>query len=343
MTTTTARREARAFRAYMEDGAIDVERILSYAALAPSGHNTQPWVVRVVSPERWIIAIDPARRLPAVDPTDHDTLLSIGAFTETLVLAAGALGWSADVETLDGPGDDVAAVTLRATPATGFDLEEIRLRRTLRRGYLPRPLAPADTAALLRSLDGRGGFFAMTSREGSWLSAATVEAFRAQTYRDEAQRELAQWIRFGGEVRVRGDGITAATMELPAIARFGMNRFMAPGDVVKPGFRARGIDSAAKQAFEGAGWLVLENDGDTRDALLTAGRRFQRLALGLRGRMLAAHPMSQVLQESPWREQVAAMLGTARPPQLLLRVGYVRRYPVPVSPRRSVSSFVRAA
>ena len=64
--------------------------ILYYASLAPSGHNSQPWFVRVLNQNEWIIGVDPQRRLPAVDPDNREILLSIGAFAENLSLAAGA-------------------------------------------------------------------------------------------------------------------------------------------------------------------------------------------------------------------------------------------------------------
>ncbi len=60
---------------------LPVERnILALAALAPSGHNTQPWFVKRMEPWHWIIGNDAARWLPAVDPTQRGTILSIGEF-----------------------------------------------------------------------------------------------------------------------------------------------------------------------------------------------------------------------------------------------------------------------
>jgi hypothetical protein len=70
----------------------DEERVLALAALAPSGHNTQPWAVRISERRRWTVGVDPARRLPAVDPADREIALSMGAFLECATAAAAALG-----------------------------------------------------------------------------------------------------------------------------------------------------------------------------------------------------------------------------------------------------------
>ncbi len=71
--------------------------ILCLASLAPSGHNTQPWTLRKTAANRWIIGSARERWLPAVDPDNRELLLSIGAFLENLVSAAGHFGYRAEV------------------------------------------------------------------------------------------------------------------------------------------------------------------------------------------------------------------------------------------------------
>ena len=48
----------------------DVHSILYYASLAPSGHNTQPWSVRLGHEEMWV-GTERSRWLPKVDPTNR--------------------------------------------------------------------------------------------------------------------------------------------------------------------------------------------------------------------------------------------------------------------------------
>lgn len=72
----------------------DERQILYLASLAPSGHNTQPWFVKYIEPYNWIICNDKNRWLPVVDPTQRETILSIGAFLQNLEYAAGNLGYN---------------------------------------------------------------------------------------------------------------------------------------------------------------------------------------------------------------------------------------------------------
>ena len=55
----------------------DEKEILFLASLAPSGHNTQPWLVQYLAPFHWIIGNDKSKWLPAVDPTQRETILSL--------------------------------------------------------------------------------------------------------------------------------------------------------------------------------------------------------------------------------------------------------------------------
>jgi hypothetical protein len=110
--------------------------------------------------------------------------------------------------------------------------------------------------------------------------------------------------------------------------------------VMTPGFRQRGVEMATTQAGAGGGWLVLTSADGSREALLDAGRRSQRLLLTLRALGIAAHPMTQMLEEPETRAGLEGVLGVAGTLQFLLCVGYVNRYPEPVRLRRPVEWFL---
>jgi hypothetical protein len=60
-----------------------------------------------------------------------------------------------------------------------------------------------------------------------------------------------------------------------------------------------------------------------------------------RERMIAIHPMTQMLEEKTWRDEIASEHDAGMIPQFILRAGYLDRYPEPVSLRRPVNWFVR--
>lgn len=197
-----------------------VVRLLGYAALASSAHNSQPWRVTREGRDRLVLWRDPARRLPAVDPADRELMLSLGAFLENFVQAGKALGVDV-VITPHADGDTVAGIqlaprTARADAATVLDA--IRRRRIVRSGHREAPLS-ADHARALVGTAGCAEWFGRETAQAGRLREGTIEANRLQAARDDAQRELASWIRFkDDEARAKRDGLTPASMEITGIA-----------------------------------------------------------------------------------------------------------------------------
>jgi hypothetical protein len=323
-----------------------MHEVLHHAAMAPSGHNSQPWQVIIDGTSRWTVRLDPARMLPAVDPDARESLLSIGAFIETLAIAAAAAGQSAAVSVagthpLD-PG--LATVTFQKAAPTDEPLERIRQRRTLKSGQQPREIRPVDVAAFSAACGGGLHYFPRDSRHAACIAEGTVEAFRHQSRRDDAQSELARWVRFTpAAIAEHGDGLTPAAMEVGAVAGMYMRFFMSAKDVTNDTFRTAGVDKTAAQVAQGGGWLIVTSPGNTVADIVEAGRRFQRMALLARERRIAIHPMTQLLEEPRWHDDIVRMHGPGMTPQFILRVGYVDGYPDPVSPRRPVSAFTRSA
>lgn len=319
-----------------------IRRVLGYAALASSAHNSQPWRVRREGADRLVLLGDPARRLPAVDPTDREFTLSLGAFLENLAQAGEALGLDATITPVaDGEAVATVQLTPRAPRSDGpAVLEAIRRRRTVRSGHRDTPLSATDARALVATA-GRAEWFARDTAGATHLRDGTIEANRLQTARDDAQRELAEWIRFkDADARAKRDGLTPASMEITGVAGWWVRTRYTAATVMTPSFRERGVDTATAQARAGGGWLVLTSVDGSREALLDAGRRYQRLLLTLRALGLAAHPMTQMLEEPETRAGLEGTLGVDGTLQFLLRVGYVERYPEPVSLRRPVEWFL---
>lgn len=319
-------------------------QILELASLAPNGHNTQPWEVAVHDARDWTIRAVESRRLPAVDPEDRELTLSIGAFAENLVLAASALGLAAELSVASSePGATRELVRVRLHDATPgpYPLARIRSRRTVRRGLGARELRESIVKPLCAPLDGSFVYFPRASREAARLAEATLEANRKQAWRDDAQRELASWLRFDdGEAARLRDGLSTAGMEITGLAGWYVRHFMEPEDAMTESFRSRSIDAVARMVGEGGGWIVVLGDGSTRARLVETGRRFEAMALLAREHGVGIHPMTQVLEEEPWRTGIASALGLREPMQFVLRVGRVDSYPDPVTLRRRVGDFV---
>ncbi len=322
----------------------DERRILQLASLAPSGHNTQPWIVRRLAPFQFIIGNDASRWLPAVDPAQRETVLSIGAFIQNLEFAAAGMGYACDWKLLasDHQDADVMEVRLQRAEAGKYPAERIELRRTLRSGYEPTGIRKEDLRYITANDPQRFVFIGPSEPLYAQLNNWTIEANREQTFRDAAQSELADWMRFSNTDAERyRDGLTSASMELDGIAGWYVRNFYQRKDALATGFREQGLKKVVEQVGCSGGWLLILSKDETPEALLETGRILQRMLLLTRERGIAVHPMTQVLEEAAYHQALHRALGTSSLIQFVLRIGYVRHYPKPVSLRRPVEWFVR--
>jgi hypothetical protein len=328
--------------------------ILYLASLAPSSHNSQPWTVRVVDPGHWVIGSEEKHWLPAVDPENRELLLSIGAFLENLVIAAGTFGYQVEMEVIArNPKDrEIADLRLKKGKAESFPLEKIRKRRTVRANFLREEIKAEDLKYVTRddfrpflAMPQSGGnsfYFPQNSSQGKFLREGTIEANRKQAFRDPAQEELADWIRWSKrDAEAHRNGLTPESMDIRGFAGWYVRNFYDRQSVTTKSFREQTVDLAAKQAKSGAGWLVITSPDSRIPTLLEYGRVFENMLLKIRERMIAVHPMTQMLEEEPWKKQAAKELGLTGEVQWILRIGYLKSYPDPVSLRMPVPRFVQ--
>lgn len=323
----------------------DEKQILFLASLAPSGHNTQPWFVQYLAPFNWMIGSDKSKWLPAVDPAQRETILSIGAFMQNLEYAAGSFGYACDWNLLAATNQDERVLEvklIKAASSNSFDIAKIKNRRTVRSDFLSDVLKKEDLEYLVNSEPEWIHYLPSAGKESQFINEQTIEANRLQSYRDPAQQELANWIRFSSkDAEKYRDGLTTASMEIEGISGWVVRNFYGKDNVMKNDFRERGIDNVKKQVSESAGWILITSKDETVATLLETGRRMQRLFLKVREKNIAIHPMTQILEESSTRQTLNQSIGISENVQFILRTGYLKNYPPPVSLRRPVDWFVR--
>jgi len=324
----------------------DEREILHLASLAPSGHNTQPWFIKYIEPYHWIICNDKTKWLPGVDPTQRETILSVGTFMQNLEYAAGNAGYNCEFKMLAATNQDenIAAVKLsKSAMPSAFDIAKIKNRRTVRSNYLTDSLKKEDVDFLLNEERDFFDFIPNATKEYHYLNEQTIEANRIQSYRDVAEKELSEWIRFSSKNAEKNmDGLTAASMEIGGIPGWVVRNFYNKESVLKNSFRDKNIEIVIKQVSQSAGWLLITSKDNAVSTLLETGKRMQRLFLKVREKGIAIHPMTQILEEPSTKQALNQSIGITDNIQFILRVGYLKEYPDPVSLRRPVDWFVKS-
>jgi len=328
-----------------EDLAARWRLLVRVAVLAPSGHNTQPWLFRIADDGALEVLADRARALPVVDPDDRELIMSCGAALATLQIAAARFRRRATVQRLPDPErPDLMARVWIDEPAEADDeatrrYEVIARRYTDRGPYAPAPIA-ADTLAELERV---------ARDEGVWLVAVTDEARRAALADSIAQgdriqmsdprfrRELAAWVH-RNRTRSR-DG-------LPGYALGVSNDLVSNAAKLVIRLFDTGTGQAAKdrELVEGSpALLVLGTDHDTEAAWLRAGEALARVWLEACARDLSLSFLNQPIELPELRPDVAEIVERAGFPQLLMRIGRPSGDRDPRrSPRRGVEDVLTA-
>lgn len=318
------------------DGALDLWGLVQLGTLAPSSHNTQPWLFRLHD-DAIEIAPDLTRRCPAVDPDDAHLFKSLGCAAETIVQAAAAAGHATDI-TVDPGG----TITLRFHRADGLDgslAAAIPRRQCTRRSFDGQPIEPGHRDALAAAGAGEGVRVVLVEDEPrrAAIGDLVAKGNRAQLTDAAFRAELFRWVRCTArEAIATGDGLSSFAAGQPALPRW-LVRLLLPLVLTTAAQVARDRAHLASTPMLAA--FVASRDDIP--AWIAAGRCYQRLAL--RATLLGirhAH-INQPIERRDLRPRLHTALGLGPGEQalLLLRLGYGNA--VPFSLRRPLDAVLR--
>ncbi|MCA3004582.1 MAG: nitroreductase family protein [Planctomycetaceae bacterium] len=294
--------------------------LVRYAILAPSGHNTQPWLFRVRG-DRLELFADRTRALPVVDPVDRAMVISCGAALANLMVAAERFGMDATATLLPDAREPDLLAAVRSTGARRATSDPalfsaITKRRTTRRAFEPTPVPEAvlDSASAQAASCGAGLHWIIEPERKHRAAELIAEGDRLQCADPSFRRELASWVR---SRRAAGrDGMSGYA--------FGMPDLLSPvGALIIRTFDMGTVQAAKDQALaEGSPAIgVFTTRGDGAADWLAAGQAMQRALLSITAAGLTSSYLNQPIEVPALRPRLAMLLGTGESPQILIRVG----------------------
>ena len=312
--------------------------LLSYAILAPSGHNTQPWLFEIVTDGVEVFA-DFDRRLPNIDPDDRELLMSVGAAIMNLRVAASHFGLGCEVITRSPSELDplAATVKMREPDGTKDRIRElfpaIVMRRTNRQPFNAAPLSSESFAALLAlAAIHPDAIRFLTDQDKALIAELVAEGDRVLMESVEVRGELAEWLR---PLRsASGDGLYADAFGIPEIFAPAASSILRRVDL--GGMQGR-RDAAL---VSGAPLVVVLMGDDEGQSLVEAGQILETLLLTVTLSGLQYSFMNQPLQVPALRRLLNPVLQAKQAPQLILRVGYAPEVREPM-PRRDLVEVLR--
>ena len=311
-----------------------VERLVSLACLAPSVHNTQPWLWRYDG-HRLTLHADLRRRLPAEDPRGRNLILSCGAALHHLQFAARALGWETTVDRMPPDPDETVladvVITRREQHAVArADLDLLQARCTDRRRFTAWPVPPYRLDELCRMAAAWGAQAQPVVGDAARFRLELL-ANRALTFLEidqDRREEQERWIDRAGPEGIPLDLLPDDPDPLQARSRF------------RPGV----LEDTRLVLHGGDRVIALGGPGDDVGSWLRSGEATSALWLEATRAGMSVVPMSQPIEVKSVRHEIGrTVLDDAFEPHLLLRVGWqaLGRRGLPRTPRRPLAEVLQ--
>jgi hypothetical protein len=312
----------------------EVRDLISYATMAPNGHNTQAWRFRV-QPNQIAILPDFTRRTPVVDPDDHHIFVSLGAAAETLAIAAAAGGKAGEI-TFDPTADGAVLFTFGSAKAAEQALfDSIPHRQSTRADYDGTAVSASDLALLAKAATVPGVDLVLVTDRPKMTSLGdlVISGNTAQIGDKAFVTELKHWLRFSpNRALATGDGLFSASSGNPALPEWMGPLLFDMVYTVKAETK-----KYAGQIATSAGLAVFSGAKADPAHWVQVGRSCQRFALQATALGLTCSFLNQPVEVPALRADLAALIGLpGRRPDLVLRFG--RGAALPFSARRPVEA-----
>ena len=307
---------------------MNVQAVLTESLRAPSAHNAQPWRITPRADGGYELHYDHLDYLP-YDPDDRDAYLAMGAFLETMSLAAqrhGLIAGFTPVFSRNGTDLYVGCVRFRAAeadrpadPLAGPAAD----RHTNRQPYDRTPL-PDELRSKLTAL---GCKLVPPAQMARLVRKASVLSWNDRRF----VADLDRWISAdpGAPAGMTPAGLPLSRLEWTGLRlALRLGRLPAPLAHVAAARDIRLLDQAQAVAVLGAADL-------TPPALADAGRRLLRSWVAINAAGFAYHPISIAVDRPETAPQVATTAGVPVP-VAVFRIGRPRRA-APRSNRRDLA------
>ena len=310
--------------------------LLSFAVLASSSHNTQPWKFKI---EKNVIKILPdySRTLAYSDRTYRELFISLGCVLGNLEVVSRHFGFDLKVDFF--PEDDISDSPIKVVfrnkqfskPNSNDQLASILSRRTNRFPYKEQHVDLETINELIASVNDHSvevkvvTDFAPRAKIVSLIERTSRHVFADSIFKEE----LSEWLR--SVYTRRNDGIPLFDMgiarPLTIIAPMLMRWI--------PAFLQANLD---ERLFSSApAFIIFLTKQDTKEHWTRVGRSLELVWLAATMKNLSLAPWAGLIEYKKARLSLKKIMNTDHEPIFFARLGYAGATP-PYSPRRPVEA-----
>ena len=311
--------------------------IIDMARLAPSVHNTQPWVVALRG-NGVEVKVDKRHALSEGDPTGRQTMISLGVFCEALVVGAAMFGLViVDIE-LQAKHATVSFGISKRTLTLSKSRQSTTLlhkRSSDRSVYRPTTISQANIESIEKTDIGLAASIRVVTDKSilQQIAQLTGQGIGLALSNPSFRKELSHYLLLPGSRKKRGINIRSLYIN-PLLA------------YLQPLLMRAGIGLHKEAQLERRRWLsasgviVILADGDLSRFWLESGRAYLRASLAAEALGFSQATSAAIVEASTYHEDIEALLGTHKRILGLIRIGKGSsvRYPSPrLSPEELIT------
>lgn len=316
---------------------LKINRVLEFAVLAPSTHNTQPWKFKIDGDVCQVL-IDNSRQLPAADKLRRDMYISLGALLKNLEIAAKAFGIFDYLEISDQTSDLVAEIHFKNLDGGKLNAEfkQQLLAITTRTNYRG-PFKPLKIdqkiQALTTSSDKQVKAMLIKDREQLLkIGELTAEGLRMGYATPAFRKEISSWIKANTSRSKKG--IPGYSLRMPMLVSHIIPKVMR--------FKDLGVklaDLNYKSFVQASAVVVLTTEKEDPKTWLAVGQVAQQIFLNVETAGYVYSVFVASIEIKPLNPRLKTLAGLAKneQPQFLFCLG-APVLPKVYSPRESVKS-----
>ncbi|MBD3310955.1 MAG: hypothetical protein GF349_00470 [Candidatus Magasanikbacteria bacterium] len=294
-----------------------LEFLIKFAVLAPSTHNSQPWLFKIEK-NRIEIRKNPSQTLDVADPNDNLMYISIGCALENLLVAANYYGFKYNLEYFFSDFDErVCEVSFRSKNGAKDDREHLIFlikKRHSNRGKFRQDLPDETILNTIKGFSTEGISVDLVQQKKvkekvvNIILDAREKAFSDRSFR----KELGSYQR--NNMTRSFTGMPGFTMGFPTALSFFTPFVLNFVNVVKI---LRKKDKELLLEYTPA-FFVISLDKISSKNCFMAGRIFERIAL-----IAEKNGLATSFQEIPfYLEKMKETINTNNLPKILVRIGY---------------------
>lgn len=301
-----------------------IEFLLQYAILAPSTHNTQPWLFKIKE-NSCEVYLDKKNMLPEADPLGENMIISVGACIENLVIMSNYLNvYDAIAYHTDCPNNLISEIFFKnldrkySTNQIYEEFSEAIPKRFTYRGIFSNKSIDLDSVNNLLSTYNNSKIKVNVlerTEEINYIGNLTHEAIKEIAGRSKFRKELSRWIR--NNYSTKKDGIPAHTYGfsdiVSIIAPFAMSKLNLSEIMAK---KTRNSINSANAVFI---FSVPDSESLT---ILNLGRIIERYLLAITALKMKTNIAIAAIQDHSSNKRLQSYLNIKEKPKFLFVSGY---------------------